>query len=563
MAPGDSRAPGNYVIDYDAIMSWITNTDASLGNTTVGSKVLPDLLRCGRMTYYDAKPTSINAYARADSASKCYQYTPSTWSNWESLAKTDKDMLNRRFWMEYIDYVLMVRQTSAGVYVATNKDTVYGGPNTYTVPTNSSSYQLMHGDDFAWGTVSVGAKNSSNNYSWTTSTDTASPSPWASENPLRPKLHFWFGPLSVADFVTNIRWFANWPGNTYQAPMFECMYGYSAALEMIKNNHPNDYVTMAFFSNPVAANTTGLTTNSSAATLQTLATTYNVDPGAVPGRHNRALAPLGNYYNRLLGSLYYPVASMDFSGISTSNAGTTTNWQSVAAYNTNDTNEAPYGRGHTCYDQGIMLIHNQFSSNSSLVNYSTSNGLTNALPGEAGGNGRVGAQKLMIFETDGNATTYVDLSGSTLYQNGGSSNSYYKIRPGGSGNPGNEVFPNITVYTGSNTAAYSGTTPTAPTTLVNVNTLTNRLVSDFSTTRKPALVHCLVFETPTVTVNYQWVLQMMYLGNTASWSQVQNLTFPSDHLINSNGANYSSVISQLKTAVQNILQDGIQVSLIQ
>ena len=56
--------------------------------------------------------------------------------------------------------------------------------------------------------------------------------------------------------------------------------------------------------------------------------------------------------------------------------------------------------GGTCYAMGLMLAYNQFSANTSLVTYNP------ARPaGDAGGNGRRGAQKIIIFETDGAPNT--------------------------------------------------------------------------------------------------------------------------------------------------------------
>ena len=56
--------------------------------------------------------------------------------------------------------------------------------------------------------------------------------------------------------------------------------------------------------------------------------------------------------------------------------------------------------GSTCYAMGLMLAYNQFSANTSLVNYNPGDPA-----GDAGGNGRHGAQKIIIFETDGAPNT--------------------------------------------------------------------------------------------------------------------------------------------------------------
>ena len=79
--------------------------------------------------------------------------------------------------------------------------------------------------------------------------------------------------------------------------------------------------------------------------------------------------------------------------------------------------------GGTCYSMGLMLAYNQFSGNSALLNYNTST-LPAVNANDAGGGGRKGAQKIVIFETDGDPNT----SASGNFVNGGAYNSYYKVR---------------------------------------------------------------------------------------------------------------------------------------
>ena len=80
------------------------------------------------------------------------------------------------------------------------------------------------------------------------------------DNPLRPRLHFWFGPLSMVDFLGNYNLWYNvspscsrycwWPGTCHEAPMYACKLGIQAALTDISNNHPNDLVSLIMFSVP-------------------------------------------------------------------------------------------------------------------------------------------------------------------------------------------------------------------------------------------------------------------------------------------------------------------------
>ncbi len=67
---------------YNAILTWLTQTNDPF----------PQQLRAGRVKYYGAIPTAITG-------------------SWPSYGGTDQ-----RFWVEFIDYMLGYRQTSAGVY---------------------------------------------------------------------------------------------------------------------------------------------------------------------------------------------------------------------------------------------------------------------------------------------------------------------------------------------------------------------------------------------------------------------------------------------------------------
>ena len=71
-----------YTINYNEILRWIAQSP----------NPFPTQLRAGRVKYYGSIPTSITG-------------------TWPSYGSTDQ-----RFWVEFIDYVLGFRQTSAGVY---------------------------------------------------------------------------------------------------------------------------------------------------------------------------------------------------------------------------------------------------------------------------------------------------------------------------------------------------------------------------------------------------------------------------------------------------------------
>ena len=127
----------------------------------------------------------------------------------------------------------------------------------------------------------------------------------------------------------------------------------NAALSDIQTNHPNDYMSMIFFSQPQTG----------------VADTTNGD------RFNRVRVALGQNYTYLSDSLWYPPATYG------NTSGT------VTCYDANNV-EVPRAIGGTCYPIALMLAYNQFSSNSSLQTYNPGEPT-----GDAGGNGRQGRRK--------------------------------------------------------------------------------------------------------------------------------------------------------------------------
>ncbi len=78
---------------------------------------------------------------------------------------------------------------------------------------------------------------------------------------MRPLLSFWFGPMTMIDFLGNYNlWYSGygndcshycwWPGTCHEAPLYACKLGIQAALSDIQNNHPNDLVSLIMFSVP-------------------------------------------------------------------------------------------------------------------------------------------------------------------------------------------------------------------------------------------------------------------------------------------------------------------------
>ncbi len=457
---GNWREPSSntYAIDYSAILDFIKN---------VGPNPFPTRLQAGRILYYDAIPDTIST---------------SSWPPSDS---------NQRFWKDYIDYVLGLTQTSS---------------RNYEIINNGNIGLTGYGEDFTWGTVRITSRNSLS----------GNPKPYMryDDNPKRPRLSFWFGPLTMIDFLGNYNlWnrseynnYSNqrycwWPGTCHETPLYACKLGIRAALNDINNNHPNDMVSLIMFSSPLdAANDT------------------------VASRFNRARVGLSRDYARMDESLWYPPATIG-------NASAT-----VRPYDS-DNLEVPRAMGGTCYAMGLMLAYNQFSSNASLRAFNSGEPT-----GDAGGNGRRGAQKIIIFESDG-APTY---SASASLVSSGTCRNYYRIRYNSS-NPGAGEFPTGVTNYGS---ATSGVTS-------QIYNLCSQLAAlegagGYSTASHPLLIHCIAFG-PQASSATAVLEQMQILGNV-------NDGMPSYKLVD---GTETEIVNKLQTAIAKILQDGVQVSLIQ
>jgi Flp pilus assembly protein TadG len=455
-APGVTQGTSNYTIDYTAILNFINN---------VGPSVFPSQLESGRIVYYTTIPTSINT---------------GTWP------PTD---LNQRLWKSYIDYVLGVMQVSSTQYIVINN-----GQNGYT----------GYGEDFQWGTVKITALSSLY----------GSPAPYMNygDNPLRPALSFWFGPLTMIDFLGNYNlWYTGygndcsnfcwWPGTCHESPCYEVKLGIQAALDDAQNNHPNDYYSVVMFSTPLSSST---------------------DTSA--SRFNRCCVALGQNFTYLNECLWYPPATL----------GTT---NTVTPYDSNNL-YVPRANGGTCYSMALMLAYNQFSSLSSLQTYNPT-----YPTGDAGGNGRIGAQKIIVFETDGDP----NVGATASFTNGGAYQSYYHVRYNSSSPSTSEYPSNVNTYANSD-----------PNLVSQILTYCNQLAATtssggYSTTNKPMLMDCIAFG-PQITSGGTTTLNSMQQACNV------NDNMPSWKIINGSA---TTVISDLQTAIQTILQSGVEVSLIQ
>jgi hypothetical protein len=388
-----------------------------------------------------------------------------------------------------------------------------GSANGWSVITQYTGY----GDDFNWGTNRI-------NTSFNPSTDAQQRYMDYTDNPQRPYLHFWFGPMTMVDFLGNYNlWYYqppyctqfNWiPGTAHESPIYACKLGIQAGLRDVENNHPNDNLSLIMFSTPLdSTDTSG------------------------GGRFNRVRNPMNRNYKRMIDSLWFPQITID-------SPGTTLN-----PYDYANNLEVPRAMGGTCYSMGFMLAFNQFSSNSSLRTFNPG-----GPEGDAGGLGRKGAQRLVILETDGapNTTAYASLN------NNGPYNSYYSVRYNGS-SPGSSEFPSQVRGYGDND---STVTSQIFEVVGQICALDTASPPGYSTVRKHVLVHCIgfgpVFEasSPNQSAALSTLQQIQYIGSVQS----SPATPLADYKIIT--GNPTAMAANLQQALDHIMEDGVQVVLI-
>ncbi|MGE3807585.1 MAG: hypothetical protein AB7K24_23215, partial [Gemmataceae bacterium] len=331
------------------------------------------------------------------------------------------------------------------------------------------------------------------------------------DNPKRPKTHFWFGPMTMIDFLgCNNQSRFLWPGTSHEAPLYTQKLGVRASLQDMEKNHPNDSVTMMMFSIP------------------------KYSAGDNNGQFNRTRGPLGRKYRRLIDALFFPPDT-----IADDNGGATAT--DISCYDQAANAEVPRSKGNTTPTMGFMLAFNQFSINSTCKNWAPSPAPT----GEAGGLGRKGAQKMVIFLTDGVANTVAE-GPSKFISSGTPQNSYYQVRipgeyPSSSGSVNSQLYAVVDKM------------------------CANESSGGFSTTRKPVKIHSLAFGTlfePTTTSSDKTtalgILQnVAWRGGTLASASTP---LPDENRIIGNS---SARVLKLQAAFKRIMQDGQQVSLLE
>jgi Flp pilus assembly protein TadG len=349
--------PGNYVINYKAILSWISSAPT----------IFPSQLRSGDVLFYTSIPTDVPAAA--------YDHTQLN----SNISNADQ-----RFWKEYIDFTLGVWRDPYG--------------NIQVPGTSTCSY----GPDFACGDgtgVSISGPDTANSYNGIAFMA-------ATDNPLRPRHRFWFGPMTMIQYMLDTGLIS---GTAHDVSMVAAKLGIAGAVTDIQNNHPNDMVSIVYYARPTFTGETGI------------------------GVFDNPIVTAGRSYTNMVNGLWYPPNG------STSD---------VRPWDVNG-NNTPRAHGDYCSNTatsyGLMLAYNQLSGASALQ----SSGM--------GGYGRKGAQRLVILETDGMA----NVSTAAAVTNGGAYQSYYNIGTGNSyssssNDPASDAIAAANTICGLDSATYNG-----------------------------------------------------------------------------------------------------------
>jgi Flp pilus assembly protein TadG len=465
---GTLKTPGssNYTINYNEILRWIAQSP----------NPFPQQLRAGRVKYYGSIPTAITG----------------TWPNYGST--------DQRFWVEFIDYVLGFRQTAAGSY-------------------QDISAMAGYGSDFNWGTNAITSPPGSGTQ-YMSYTD----------NPDRPLLRYWFGPMAMVDYLQNYNmdnnvsnYYFMQPGDSYEAPIYTAKEAFQAAIGTMQNQHPNDLVSLIPYSWPRSSSNT------------------------TTGRFNCVACPLGNNYNYASAALFFPFSTINADGSPNSTEVTPYDPDPatglVPSANFSDTARAD---GDTCFAMALMLAYNQFavtpSSDTTLRTFVSSSPITFPTA-MAGGMGRKGSQKVIIFETDGlaNCQASASLVSAGTY-------SYYKIRYD-MNNPSHSEYPSVTAGNINDS-----------TTLNQVYSLVQSLATTYSTQRNPFRLYAVgfgpVFQGANATSALQTLQTMQYYSGTQASASTPLSSY---QVITGTDAQMSA---NMVTAFTNILQQGVQIALI-
>lgn len=442
-----SSSTTNYVIDYTAVLKWIKS----------GPQTLPPNLRAGRILYYSSIPDDVDT------------------STGSTEQKKDK-----AFWKNYIDFVLGYSYSASYLY----------GPG----DSWSASSRSIYTSDLNTWTGPLGTWSASRPYMR------------YNDSPNRPRLHFWFGPLSMLSFIADGGSVNRMPGTCNEAQCWQLKAGMNSVLDDVRNNHPNDHVGLVMFA-------------------------YSA--------YKDIRVPMGQDFTALKNALFYPKSLL--SAINGGDVSSEIRPYDVSGTTLNSISgdEIPNANGATDPNTGLMLAFNLLSPSASL-------------PSQYGTiKGRRGASKVVIFETDGVPNSYTNF---TLNLKG--YDTYYSNLTNG-GNPGNGVEPSMSraitvtqqickqMATNNNAGVDSGLSlPNAPARVYPIafGDLFDTTLAPSATFRDTAL---------------QFLANVAAAGGTGTAGAT---TLPSHQIIT---GSYDTRIATLKDCMERIFQSGVAVTLIE
>jgi hypothetical protein len=286
----------------------------------------------------------------------------------------------------------------------------------------------------------------------------------------------------------------------------------------MKNNHPNDFVSLAAFAEPRSSARDNVP--------------YH--------RFNAVRGPLGRNYPYMEQSLWFPQSTLNADGSG--------NQTEIGPFDRTNGPEVPRAAGGTCYPYALMLAYNQLQS--SPAGDTT---LRDWVPpsatvpeGLAGGLGRRGAQKMVIFETDGAPNT----TASANFVSGDVS--YYQIRFNPANLTGSEYPTDVNTGNDNN-----------GTVLDQTYAVIDQLTASYSSARKPFRLHCIGFGqyfapgSSETAANLQTLQTMQYHGQTQSDPSTPLASFK---IVTGDD---TTMATELRTAISKIMEGSIQIVLIQ
>jgi Flp pilus assembly protein TadG len=482
MWPGSGGTAAAALLTYNAILQWLNQSP----------NPFPTQMRAGRIKYYGSIPTAITG----------------TWPNYGST--------DQRFWVQEIDNALGFLQIGAVWYWDLSG-------------LGSNGSMIGYGSDFAWGTASIGASPNAPVPSPVTAPQTYMN---YTDNPGRPLLRFWFGPLQMTDLFHNPNYseanmmqygyFFSQPGDGYEAPAYVAKQAFVSAISMLQSNHPNDWFTLVPYSQ-----------SRTSATDKT-------------GRNNCVYCPLGTNYNYASSALLFPFSTINADG-SCNNTEVTPFDADPATGNIPSANFLDVSRSGngTSFAMALMQIHNQFAvtpSTDTTLRSFVSNSPITFPTGVAGGLGRKGAQKVVIFETDG----MPDMQASVPLTTKGSY-TYYPIRYD-MNNPSGSEYPTQVSFTATND----------PTTLSQVYGFVSTLSTTYGTTRNPFRLYGIGFGPVFSGTDAASAAQTLYtMQNYANGTNLTSL--PSSQIITGTDA---QMTANMISAFTSILESGVQIAII-